>query len=540
MNDKKTKRQLEKIIFLMLFFAGAFFHQTVEYGNTSSRYILIESVVDYGSLNIDNFHEGVIDKSFRNGHYYSNKAIGVPLLGVPVYWLLQYINPSSKEQPLTNSERYIIRIVTTTLPFSFLGVVLFRMACAWRATQRSALWVTFAYAFGSIALIHATILSGHQVAASFAFFSFAIIFGLSRLQEMDNENYLFQQLSKSFIAGFFAGLSALADYTAMFIALALTIYVLSLRLQSRQILFFLLGGGLCAAILALYNYYCFGSIWSTSYSHLAFERFREGSSKGFLGVSLPDFRALLSILISPSRGLFFIMPVFLFSIIGCISLWKKKEFKRETCFILTVIVGYFLINAGFYGWHGGWTYGPRYLVPMLPFLAFLMVFARVESFWFYLLFGLSVFQVSLSVIGLPHVPQEIRNPIIEIILPFLGYGYMAVNAGEWFGLQGLWSTIPFFILMVGMGVLIFRRAAATQHSEINTISKAWKISIGFWAALILLMLAVVRTEPQQLVHFYRAQILYHAVKASHSERLYEKANHEATLGGLKPFPLITK
>ena len=537
MNEKKTKRQLEKIIFLMLFFTGAFFHQPVEYDNTNSRYMIIESVVDYGSLNIDKFHEGTIDKSFKNGHYYSNKAIGVPLLGIPVYWFLQHINPSSKEQPITNSERYIIRIVTTTLPFSFLGVVLFRMACSWRATQRSALWMIFAYSFGSIALIHATILSGHQVAACFAFFSFAIIFGLSQFQEMDNESHLFQQLFKSFISGFFAGLSALADYTAIFIALSLTIYFFSLRLQSRQILFFLLGGGFCAAILASYNYYCFGSIWTTSYSHLVFEKFREGSARGFLGVSFPDFRALRSILISPSRGLFFIMPVFLFSIIGCFSLWNKKEFKRETCFILTVIVGYFLINAGFYGWHGGWTYGPRYLVPMLPFLAFLMIFARVESFWFYLLFGLSVFQVSLSVIGIPHAPQEIRNPIIELILPCLEYGYMAVNGGQWIGLQGVWSTIPFFVLIVGVGVLMFRRTAVTQHFKVN-ISPAWKILIGFWAALIILSLVAVRSEPQKLVHFYRAHILYHAVKATHSKRLYQNANYEAEMGGLKQFPRI--
>ncbi len=534
MNLNFCTKKLEIVVFCMLLFAAAYFHQVVDYGNTRSRYFLVSAVVDYGTLNIDMYQELELDKSFSNGHYYSNKAIGASLLSIPVYWALRNLTPTGNGAPLSLAEKYFVKIFSTTLPFALLGVVLLRVAIQWGADIKTALWVVLAYSFGSIALLHATLFSGHQIAASFSFFSFAVLFKLKtettrRLGAATNEqkNNDFHLLSKIFFAGLFAGLAALADYTAMFIAIALTGYALSLRLPWRLIVSFLLGGGLCIGVLAAYNLFCFGSVGSFSYSHLTHEAFQTGASKGLLGVSLPDPSAFLSIMISPSRGLFFIMPVFLYSLIGFISLWKKNDFRREAVLILTVVVGYFCINAGFYGWHGGWTFGPRYLVPMLPFLALPMILANLGSFWFYLLFGLSMFQVYLSVIGIPHVPPQILNPLVEFILPYLGYGYMAVNLGHILGLQNLWSIIPYFVIVAGLAVFIFRKVDRRVSS--NDISNKWKTAIGLWIGFILIMLATVHTTPSKRVHLLRSKILRHAADTIHSDRLYKISIYEKRL-----------
>ena len=522
------KKRTEKFIFLLLFFSCAYFlHQQVEHSNTSSRYFLISAIVDYGTLNIDVYQDYTIDKSFSNGHYYSNKAIGVPLLGVPVYWVMRNMPYLRDRPPLAPLERYLIRVVTTTLPFALLGAVMFRMACLWGVGSGMALWMVMAYSFGSLAFIHAIIFSGHQVAACFAFFSFALLYQLYRQVREKVEGSNFQQMLHIFLSGFFAGISVLSDYSAILIAAALSVYVFSLPLSARLKTLFFFGGGLCVVILALYNLNCFGSPWSLSYEHLAYKKFQEGSAKGILGFSMPDPTALLYLLFSPSRGLFFIMPIFLFSLIGFVDLWKLHEFRRESILILVLVTGYLFIIAGFYGWHGGWTFGPRYLVPMLPFLALLIAFVDWEPFWFYILFGISAFQVSLAAVGLSHIPHEIQNPIIEFILPCLGYGYMALNAGRLIGMQGLWSIIPFFIIVAVLVKLLSYRVLMEKQGR--GISLPWKTFMGFSIVFIILMLAIVRTKPPELVHENRSLALYYAAKATHSAQLRQMSIYEARL-----------
>ena len=65
--------------------------------------------------------------------------------------------------------------MTTTLLFALLGVVMYRLAQFCGAASRQAFLMVVAYGFGSIALLHATLFSGHQIAASLSFFSFALL-----------------------------------------------------------------------------------------------------------------------------------------------------------------------------------------------------------------------------------------------------------------------------------------------------------------------------------------------------------------------------
>ncbi len=517
MNENTTnlpeKRKIEILLFCVLFFSAAYFNQYVDYDNTFSRYFMISAIVDHKTLNIDKYKDNTIDKSFYEGHYYSNKAIGAPLLGVPVYWLMRCLKPGENPRPLTRTDRFLIRLITTSIPFALLGVVLFRTACFFGAGLMQGIWMVIAYSFGSIALSHAGQFSGHQMAASFSFFSFAILFMLNKKKN----NNKFYMHCMAFLAGLFAGLGALADYTAMFLALVLTIYLICLRLHRNIIIFFLTGGAICVLCLGVYNYTCFDSVFSFSYSHLTHAEFKEGASSGLLGVSLPDPLALMLLLFSPARGLFFIMPVFIFSIIGFTKLWKKDDLKREAVLLSVIVIGYLCINAGFYGWHGGWTFGPRYLVPMLPFLALPMIFVPFRNPWFFLLLGISVFQVLLAVVGIPHTPEKIFNPIFEIILPLMAYGYTAKNFGHLLGLKGFLSVTPFFVIIIYALTIVLRTKSAEEDKK--DVPRSWKILMGTWALMIMIMLAVVHTTPSKVVHYYRGRILMTAAKQIRSIHL---------------------
>ena len=97
----------------------------------------------------------------------------------------------------------------------------------------------------------------------------------------------------------------------------------------------------------------------------------------FLGMfGRPDAGVALALLVSPFRGLFFAAPVLALGVYGLARMWKTM---RAEC-VLFVAIGalFFLVNITFMGWHAGFSCGPRYLIPAIPFLALPMVFGWVR------------------------------------------------------------------------------------------------------------------------------------------------------------------
>lgn len=523
-----ASKKVSLLIFAALFIAGAYWHQAVDYDNTASRYFLLSAVVDYGTFSIDVYAQKTIDLSYYNGHYYSNKAIGAPLLGLPVYWAIRHLPFAGNSAPLSPPAKYLVRLVTTTLPFAVLGVVMFRLACLAGAGAVNALLMVAAYSFGTIALVHATLFSGHQIAASFLFFSFALLFDASGSKATASR---LPMAVRFLIAGVLAGFAVITDFPAVIIALLLTIYVLSLRLPSRHFLSFVLGGLICAVLVAAYNWLCFDSSISMSYAHLSDEQFREEAAAGLFGIRLPQFKTLAAILFSPWRGLFTIMPVQVLSVAGLGAMIVRGENRREAIFIVAVFMAYLAFNAGYCGWHGGWTYGPRYLVPMLPFLAFAMAFGRWNYRVFFLLFLLSAGQVLPAVIGMPHVPEVVRNPLIEVVLPLMNDGYLARNPGMLFGLTNLASSIPAGIIV---GLLFYKafRVVRAEPQQAGRSGRA-RVAIVFylWFITVIGLLAFTATERKGVVHAYRWLLLSHASWVMNSPELMQAAEREAALAG---------
>ncbi|MBN2124686.1 MAG: hypothetical protein JW821_10360, partial [Deltaproteobacteria bacterium] len=377
-------------------------------------------------------------------------------------------------------------------------------------------------------LIHAQMFSGHGAAAAFAFFGFS---GIRLLKERagaggTSPGAVAQGPSKggtvisaglvSFLSGLAAGLAALCDYTAMVLALLLSLYALFSPLSKRCKALFFCGGALCAAVLAAYNWRCFGSPLSFSYAFQVTRLFAEQSKRGLLGIGLPGIGPLAALLLSPSRGLLVIMPVFLLSLFGLWDMVRRRILPAETLLILAAVVGYLLINAGFYGWHGGWAYGPRYLVPMFPFLALCMVFAPRHPLVWGSLLGISALQVHLAAVGLPHTPPQIKNPLMELVLPCLREGYLADTWPGWLGVPAV-AAIPLYATAVALLAGIAWHSAWRQDLPEGGRSGPWpspsagKAGLA-WTAVLLLglitsQLLLVRTAPPSPLSYYRNRLL---------------------------------
>lgn len=110
-------------------------------------------------------------------------------------------------------------------------------------------------------------------------------------------------------------------------------------------------------MLAGYNTVRFGVPWDTGY-RLSLHDF-----------SLPLYKGLAGLLISPGRGLLFYSPVALLALPGAVAGFRKHRF--DCCLALALVATWLVFYAKWTVWHGGWSWGPRYLVPIMPLLVLL-------------------------------------------------------------------------------------------------------------------------------------------------------------------------
>ena len=80
---------------------------------------------------------------------------------------------------------------------------------------------------------------------------------------------------------------------------------------------------------------------------------------------------LLANLFSPARGLFVFMPFFLFLLVP--RVWRQRipVLDRLRPWLCVIVVLHMLLVATHTDWWGGFSYGPRYLSDILPYLMLL-------------------------------------------------------------------------------------------------------------------------------------------------------------------------
>ena len=103
-------------------------------------------------------------------------------------------------------------------------------------------------------------------------------------------------------------------------------------------------------------------------------RFGDPLEQGYGGVvtlegyfNYPLHFGLAGILLSPGQGLFWMAPGSVLALVWCFHLLRKKSY-RMPLLLLGVAAAVLVPVCLTVGWHGAWGYGPRYALPLLPFL----------------------------------------------------------------------------------------------------------------------------------------------------------------------------
>jgi len=162
-----------------------------------------------------------------------------------------------------------------------------------------------------------------------------------------------EEAKRAFPAGLFFGAAILTkiDMGLLLIPLGLGLLYEKKNLKKRMMYF---AGGLApfALMILLYNHFNYGSGLSPGYDRQAF-------------VS-PFFSGVFGLLFSPSRGLFIFSPSVLLFFFGLRSF--KRKFPGLIFLCILLIVGKIAILAKWFSWQGGWCWGPRLLLPIIPLL----------------------------------------------------------------------------------------------------------------------------------------------------------------------------
>ncbi len=107
-----------------------------------------------------------------------------------------------------------------------------------------------------------------------------------------------------------------------------------------------------AAALAYYNLARYGDPFNTGYL----------PEESFSGVWL---QGLAGLLISPGRGLFLYAPVLLLALPSFPVFVRRHRF--EGALAVGIILAHMLLYGKWFMWHGGYAWGPRFMVPTIPF-----------------------------------------------------------------------------------------------------------------------------------------------------------------------------
>lgn len=360
--------------------------------NGEAHFALVQSLAD-GTPRIDGHLNQSGDIAYVDGHYYAAKAPGLAMFSLPFYVLAKALgaiplgsptSPPAGSHTLDGSTMWYANLVVVA---AFLCLLLLIRWAVDRSIGTAGTPVALMLGLGTLLLPYATTYFAHDLAAALGFAAFALAVYTRPARP------LFALAG----AGVLAGLAIVVELPAVIVAVAVALYLALDSPHLARLASFAAGALVGITPLLLFNIWAFGSPVRTSYAHAVKELGASGhdvvgaNDEGFYGLTHPSIGALRDLLVS-ERGLFVLTPITALALVGLPGL-ARRGLRSEALFVAGLTATMLLYNASYYLPFGGFSAGPRFLILLLPFLAFpladawlrwrtaTLIVAAVSAFW---------------------------------------------------------------------------------------------------------------------------------------------------------------
>ena len=412
-------------------------------------------------------------------HYYSVKAPGLSLLGVPFYWMyLQFADQVERVEAV-----WLLRVFANILPLLFF-IFLFHRWLLRRFRTEVAHLGALGVALGTCVLAYGYLFVSHSLSAATAFGAFALIDAQRRKDGGHGSAWL---------AGLLTAGTSLLEYPCFIVSVVLSLFALTM--PRRRWLAFLFGALLPTLVMMHFQWSAFGSPWRPGHLFVETTAFRALHEQGFFGANRFHSEAAVRLLFDRRLGFISQSPWLALFPLGLVLWWRQRR-RAAALTAWFAIVLLYLSVCFLENWDGGWVIGPRYLVVLYPFAAVLSLSAlqRVNRTAAHGAFAgmmvVGIFAAGLPSMYYPHLAPEVDFPLPQIISPLIDMGLAPPNAGHRLGLRGNLSMLPIAAALVA--------AAALVLQPLSRLGRAKALAAGLVAFTIFIAPHWVGFEPKPL------------------------------------------
>ncbi|HVZ12491.1 MAG TPA: hypothetical protein VG965_05665 [Patescibacteria group bacterium] len=343
--------------------------QAFETSQERSRYAIILSLINDHSFAIDNYASmGTPDIGALKGHYYSFFPPAVSMMAIPLYILGTQLGAA---QIFTFSISTIFSFLTIIMIFLFSK----RLGLHWSISAFAAV----AFGFATNAWGYSVTLYAHLVSA------FLLLLGLFVVLPLDDK----KRGIKAILAWFLYSMAVFVDFPNLFIFLPIvglaTLKMVNItefkeKFKIKINWFVIFAPIIFLALMTVYGYYNYIHFGSPLKFSNTIPRVKDLKNTD---LSAPEsgtdatgalrtrnlLNGLTSFTVSHDRGILVYSPVVLLFIFGVGYLKKSK--KWEEAGLLALPATCLVLYSMFGDPYGGWAFGSRYMIAVLPELCIL-------------------------------------------------------------------------------------------------------------------------------------------------------------------------